>query len=833
MARPVEEIIFEGFKGWSPYQNLLSNLVLPRRLREGELIDAEGVRIGYDGVVRWHRDQFQIETTGLPASPALPRFLMEYKAAGYNQMLALYDDGKLYKLETDWPNATATQVAAAYEVFHGVSWSEAATGLQTSGPFGLLQCEDVLLVGHRSAATQRWDGVDLTNVGFATPTACFVGSSDFSGYTEVDAGDYLTVAADRITALLMPKNSTAYTYEDFGADVITDFVARWNFQITASSGDGAHLYMVGCKNSVGVFSGTTDWFAAGVRRRGTDYTITISYGALESWITTPLSLSTTYYAELKRVGNRYAFTVYSDAGYTTQVATIKGYDGTAYRYLYAGCAYGGGAEADTINGYIDTLTMTVATIGSGQLPAGTYSYYTTFASDEFESMSSNITDIVVSSADSNITLGGILTGPTGTTSRKLYRAYTDAVAQGSRGTSFQFLAEISDNTTTTYTDDALQASLANPLIFDHAIPPRGDILAWHNNRVFMANCASSSQSYEDYDTTNLRNVVFFSELNEPYYWPSVNYFRVGDETDIKALVPWRNFLLIFKENSVWVLFGYESDEFELERVSGEVGCTNREAAAAGPPGVVWQDSDGIMFYNGSSIRRILEFGYASGGYQPPDSSVDVPTVAYHRGEFWVGTNVIHIYNPETDHWQQERLYVSSIRGIRAFNFGRHQSHILAYSVAGFGGSSFPMVWDTGKQFTYWETAGSAFSDYHAPIEVTLPPLLAQPGTEIVPLEVWIDGPWTDYATAAYRPKLFINNDADYSETAGQNAWATTPYAPKDGGVIGVPSGYSYSGGASKKTNAFAVLYIQIKATHAEDFVLNGVGLRYYVRPARG
>ncbi|GAF70221.1 unnamed protein product, partial [marine sediment metagenome] len=295
----------------------------------------------------------------------------------------------------------------------------------------------------------------------------------------------------------------------------------------------------------------------------------------------PLSLSTTYYAKLKRVGNEIVFSIYSDA-YTTLVSDDTFYGGSAYRYLYACCGYGGGAEADTMNGYVDTLTFSTATVGSGQLPVGTYSYYVTSASAEFESMPSNITDVIVSSADGNITLAGINVGPTGTTSRKLYRAYTDAITQGARGLSFQFLAEIPDNTTTTYIDDALQESLGLVQVFDHAFPPRGDILAWHNNRVFMANCSSSSRAYADYDTTNLRNVVFFSELNEPYYWPSVNYFRVGDETDIKALVPWRNFLLIFKENSVWALFGYTADEMQLEQISAEVGCTNREAAAAGP-----------------------------------------------------------------------------------------------------------------------------------------------------------------------------------------------------------------------------------------------------------
>lgn len=106
-----------------------------------------------------------------------------------------------------------------------------------------------------------------------------------------------------------------------------------------------------------------------------------------------------------------------------------------------------------------TLTDTAA----GVLTAGTYGGKVTFVNDQGHEGNPSAAGTVTLGASRQIAWTSIAVGPTGTSSRKLYRTTDD-------GSTYLFLATIADNTTTTYADNTPDASLGAAVDTDNTIP---------------------------------------------------------------------------------------------------------------------------------------------------------------------------------------------------------------------------------------------------------------------------------------------------------------------------------------------------------------------------
>lgn len=101
---------------------------------------------------------------------------------------------------------------------------------------------------------------------------------------------------------------------------------------------------------------------------------------------------------------------------------------------------------------------------AGALGAGTYKLYYTYVNDQGHEGNPNVTAGSVTIAGSKkISWADITAGPTGTSSRRLYRSTVGA-------TTGLFLATIADNSTTTYTDNTVDASLGAAVDTDNTIP---------------------------------------------------------------------------------------------------------------------------------------------------------------------------------------------------------------------------------------------------------------------------------------------------------------------------------------------------------------------------
>src|SRR6185503_3003516 len=125
--------------------------------------------------------------------------------------------------------------------------------------------------------------------------------------------------------------------------------------------------------------------------------------------------------------------------------------------------YSGGTGLLGISGILSWTSTAAASAptatliaSAGNVNNGTHDYCVTFINAFGQTSAGTTSNVVTTDAGhGQVSLTAIPLGPTGTTSRKIYREKA-----GEAGTATWFLlTTISDNTTTTYTDNATDASL--------------------------------------------------------------------------------------------------------------------------------------------------------------------------------------------------------------------------------------------------------------------------------------------------------------------------------------------------------------------------------------
>ncbi len=855
----LQEKVWENWKdGWASMNLPTSSLVYPRDAGVNQVLDSRGLEFTPGGVLRWVRNQYMI-TAPAGASIHETTTAMEFFTGTYNQLVAIADYGAappyksyLYYQNTNWTTALAapTQWTYGYELFHSGSWTQVVPTVDLYGVSDAIQVGNVLILADYATSggpLRRWNGATLAEIGIAAPpSAPFATSTTVDltvggppGCTETDTGNYLTVNATTCSFAAMPESShSALCYNSNVAETFAEF--RHNFDVNLTSmADGGIVAAWGVSNQADVpVAHWTDGIWVLINRSGAKYYLTLG-GRGATTTDHEISAGTTYYCTLSRFparnGERTTYlTVCSDAARTVALfgIHITGAD-VAFQYVYLGTGSGGVGTA-VATGLVQNLNLSGgAPVGSGgHLSAGKYSYYYTWGNAEFESMHSPIWDVTTVASDS-IILTGIGVGPVGTTWRKLYRAYTTGTGLDERGDTFYYVTILGDNTTTTFTDTISNDAVGFAIEFDHALPPWGWILEWHKDRAYLAGVQVASKSYDDWETDTAgywANTLFYSELDEPYYWPGENMIRVGDDVPITDLVSWGDTLLIFKRNQIWQLSGYDNEDFVLSQLTARHGSAGLNSVCASPAGILWSGADGYYFYDGAQIRKVLDCSDLS-PWSPIATGLAARTITYLNGKFYVRqTDYLLTWDVENNRWTYRSVGASGMGFMRSYAYDLTQSHVLCYMKWVTDGTKYLTVLDCANKPTNRNAVGSSYGDLFAPVRVTLPPLIAAPGQEIVPVEVWVDGSWTD--VTGKTPTLYLNDDADYSSTAGQNAWATTPDCPKSNKAIGVPHGYSYTG-PTYKTNAFQTLYVQIYAASAPAFVLNAVRMKYYLRQAKG
>lgn len=313
------------------------------------------------------------------------------------------------------------------------------------------------------------------------------------------------------------------------------------------------------------------------------------------------------------------------------------------------CTTGGMRKTDGTNLFnwginAPTTAPTASTGTSGNLN-GQYQWRVTFIRnaggylvESNPSPASNI--LTLSNQRANLTI------PTSSdpqvTGRRIYRF-------GGTQNAWKFVAEIPDNTTTSFTDNTPDSDLvgAPTLSFFNDPPPVATIATVHRERIFLAGNSS-------YPTR-----VFFSTFGSPEYFPPSSpddpdggsWFEVGqqDGQPVTALVPVGTMLAIFKTRSCWLLRGESQADFILMPF-GNIGASHQNAAIS-MEGFAFI-YDGIHLYNfdGSKFVNMTQQRFSQAFKGVSSVNVRLRGDISERVLWIVMPDKVHIYDLALDNY---------------------------------------------------------------------------------------------------------------------------------------------------------------------------------------
>lgn len=183
---------------------------------------------------------------------------------------------------------------------------------------------------------------------------------------------------------------------------------------------------------------------------------------------------------------------------------------------------------------------------------------------------------------------------------------------------------LSDPSTTTWQNDYDSPSTSHFPIAKHGTA--------HLDYMFVAH------SYES--TVMEHNRVRWSHPGSATSWRENDFIDIEPGRDgdhIVALVPFREQLVIFKANSVFVLTGYSPDTFQVIKVADSVGAVGPYAVSANEQGVFFFDqAEGLFVYDGRQVSWLFEKIHPALLNQDI-KSVNMTTVACLGRRVWVNT----------------------------------------------------------------------------------------------------------------------------------------------------------------------------------------------------
>ena len=170
------------------------------------------------------------------------------------------------------------------------------------------------------------------------------------------------------------------------------------------------------------------------------------------------------------------------------------------------------------------------------------------------------------------------------------------------------------------------------------------------------------------------NRVRWSHPDQVEDWHSLDYLDINvGGGKITGLKSFQDHLLIFKTDSIWALYGYDSDSFQLVRVSMHTGAPSPMAITRSEGNVFFYSSatqGAVYAYNGSSVpqhistklrlvmEEITEHDHVHVGYCGRRVWVSVPWNPDDPDN--LGTTFV--FDPETDVWVLHRPALGTMCG---------------------------------------------------------------------------------------------------------------------------------------------------------------------------
>lgn len=202
----------------------------------------------------------------------------------------------------------------------------------------------------------------------------------------------------------------------------------------------------------------------------------------------------------------------------------------------------------TRHGIYPPLSAPSAASGGTGVLTGPYIYaYTNVNTNLVESDLSPLATTFVASAN-QIHISNILTAAAsyGVSARKIYRTRQS-------GTTMFLLTTLSNNTATTHVDNTLDASLGAEAPDDQGVPPQYSTIITHAGRLFCNDTAEN-------------NLVWYSELDNPYIFKADNFEIIGDHSGdlVKGFEIHDNGLLVNTDRNQYLIYMPSSDPADWE-----------------------------------------------------------------------------------------------------------------------------------------------------------------------------------------------------------------------------------------------------------------------------
>jgi hypothetical protein len=186
--------------------------------------------------------------------------------------------------------------------------------------------------------------------------------------------------------------------------------------------------------------------------------------------------------------------------------------------------------------------------------------------------------------------------------------------------------------------DSISGGLSNHTYL--ANPPRGKYLAVYKERLFMANCADAA------------NRLYWSGANDAgvfsvNVWPASYNMDIGDSRPITGIKVWRDSLVVFKEDQIWVLSGDGvGGAWNIDLVDDGHGAVTHWAVTEVDGILMFIGTDGIYQWAGGRAENMIRDRFGDlwdalvGKLQRGVYSVR-PTAAYdkRRGLVYFNTTV--------------------------------------------------------------------------------------------------------------------------------------------------------------------------------------------------
>jgi hypothetical protein len=160
--------------------------------------------------------------------------------------------------------------------------------------------------------------------------------------------------------------------------------------------------------------------------------------------------------------------------------------------------------------------------------------------------------------------------------------------------------------------------------------PTAEHLLVHANKMFAAHTTENAVAYP--------NRVRWSHEGLPEDWLESDYIDFeGGGSGITGMATVAGQLVVFKPRAMYVVYGYESADFQIVELSSTIGVSSHHHMAVAETGVYFYvHPKGIYYYNGTSIvdlseniRSIFPLG------QINDSQLDKVSVSYMNRRVWI------------------------------------------------------------------------------------------------------------------------------------------------------------------------------------------------------